>query len=288
MSPAPSPETTTPADPTAYRPRRRGPGLFLIGLFGLGCAIVGALLAMAGSRLLASRPHPGGLFDAPPAAVAPAASLPAPAAQGPAAPPAAAEPDGQLDELAARLDAVESRSGRTSQAAASALAAAVLVEATQQSGPFAEELTALRGVAPASPELAALAAVAETGAPTRAALAESFPDYAARAASASRTPGDGSGLGDRIVYVLSRIVTLRRVAEVQGNSTDALLAQAERQVEDGDLNRALGVLDRLPQNAREAMAPWRLRAERRAQVDRAAAALRARAIQDLTSARSGA
>jgi hypothetical protein len=67
------------------------------------------------------------------------------------------------------------------------------------------------------------------------------------------------------------------------------LARAERQVEDGDLDRALRTLDRLPPAARDAMAPWRNRAERRAEIDRSAQALRARALQTLASeARGGA
>jgi hypothetical protein len=74
---------------------------------------------------------------------------------------------------------------------------------------------------------------------------------------------------------------LRRVSDAPGDSVDALLARAERQVDDGDLDRALKTLDRLPPGARDAMASWRLRAERRAEIDRDAAALRARAVRAL-------
>src|SRR5690606_33243294 len=101
-------------------------------------------------------------------------------------------------------------------------------EASQGSGPFAQELAALRLAAPAAPELAALVRVAETGAPSRAALAAGFPDYAARAASASRAPTEGAGLGDRAAYALSRIVSVRRIGDVPGNRADAILARAER------------------------------------------------------------
>ena len=87
----------------------------------------------------------------------------------------------------------------------------------------------------------------------------------------------------------SSVVTLRRVGDVPGDGVDALLARAERQVEDGDLERALRTLDRLPPTAREAMALWRARAERRAEIDRNAQALRARALQALAvEARRGA
>ncbi len=75
-----------------------------------------------------------------------------------------------------------------------------------------------------------------------------------------------------------------RVGDLSGDSVDALLARAERQVEDGDLDHALRTLDRLPAKARDAIGDWRTRAERRAEIDRNAAALRARALQALAAA----
>ena len=82
---------------------------------------------------------------------------------------------------------------------------------------------------------------------------------------------------------------VRRVGEVAGEGPDAQLARAERFVEDGDFDRAFAALDKLPPAARDAMSPWRMRAERRAEIDRLAASLRARALADLAAAnRSGA
>ena len=133
----------------------------------------------------------------------------------------------------------------------------------------------------------ALARLAQAGAPSRTALAATYPDYAARAASAARAPGSKAGLGQRIVYELSRVVTLRRVGEQAGDSVDALLARAGRQVDDGDLDKALRTLDRLPAGARDAISPWRARAERRAEIDRNAEALRARALQTLAAQARG-
>ena len=68
-----------------------------------------------------------------------------------------------------------------------------------------------------------------------------------------------------------------------GGDADAVLARAERLVDDGDLDRALRLLDKLPPGAREALAPWRVRAERRAEIDRNAQALRVRALETLTA-----
>ena len=284
--PSDAPEVTAPKDPAAYRPRPLlGLTFWAMIAFAVLCVLAGVAIANLGPRLFAK-----------PAAKAPAeaastveAAVPAPAPAPTAAPAPIAAPAGpDVQLLSARVATLESRQAHASQAAAAALAVSAVLEAAQGAGPFAEELASLRAVSPPSPELESLARLAQTGAPSRTALAASFPDYAARAASAACAPGEKAGLGDRIVYELSRIVTLRRVGDVPGDGVDAILARAERQVEDGDIDRSLRTLDRLPAGARDAMAPWRGRAERRAEIDRDAQALRARALQALALEAKGA
>jgi hypothetical protein len=281
-------EITAPKDPAEYRPKPLMGATFwaMIALM-LLCVIAGVAIAVVVPRVFAPKPAASrSVAETSLAAEAPAAPA-VPAAV--AAPAAAAAPSPDVARLSARVTALESQQGHASQAAAAALAASAVVEAAQGTGPFADELSSLRAISPPSPELQALARLAQAGAPSRTALAASFPDYAARAASAARAPGDKAGLGDRIVYELSRVVSLRRVGDVAGDGVDAVLARAERQVGDGDLDRALRTLDRLPPAARDAMAPWRGRAERRAEIDRNATALRSRALQTLASeARGGA
>jgi len=290
MSPPPEADIAAPRNPADYRPRALlGFQFWAILAFGVVCVAAGVALAILAPRLWAHRPA-ATHAEAPAAASADAvrlAAAPAPDTAQP--PPAAPEPlaTPQVEQLSARVANLEAQQGRTSHAAAAALAAAALVEASQGSRPFPEEIAAVRAVSPASPELAELARLAREGAPSRASLAAEFPDYAARAASAARRPGEGASLGDRIGYTLSRVVMVRRVAEVSGDSADALIARAERELEDGDLDRAFQTLDRLPPAARDAMSPWRVRAERRAAIDRYAASLRARAQADLTAAARG-
>jgi len=293
MSPQAEADIAAPKDPAEYRPRRLlGVSFWIILVFGFVCVAAGVALAVLAPRLWAQRPAARSL-EAPVPAEAPRTSvnLPAGAAEPAAAPSPAAAPTAgpQVEQLAGRVAALEAQQGRASRAAASALAAAALVEASQGSRPFPEEVAALRAVSGGSPELAQLSRLAQTGAPSRASLLASFPDYAARAASAARKPGEGGSLGDRIVYALSRVVMVRRIGEVSGDGADALIARAERALEDGDFDRAFTALDKLPPAARDAMSPWRIRAERRAEVDRYADALRARALADLTVAgRTGA
>ncbi|HEX3700096.1 MAG TPA: hypothetical protein VHV27_05415 [Phenylobacterium sp.] len=283
-------DTAAPRDPAQYRPRRLlGVSFWATVALCVLCVAAGVGVAVLAPRLWANRPAPRA--EAPPPAE-PARPLAEPSAA--TAPPAFVPtpepaPPAEVAELSGRVAALEARQVRTSHAAAAALAAAALVEASQGSRPFPEEAASLRAVAPGAPELVQLSHLAVGGAPSRAELAASFPDYAARAASAARRPGEGASLGDRIGYALSRIVMVRRVDDLAGGGPDAEIARAEQAVEDGDLDRAFAELDRLPPAAREAMAPWRARAERRAEIDRYAASLRARALADLAAAgRSGA
>ena len=275
-------DITPPKDPADYRPKPLLSFTFwAMVAFAVLCVLAGVAIASLGPRLFA--PKPAARSEAVPA---PAEPVPATVAAPPAAPaaaPAAGPPAADVGRLTARVAVLENHAAHASQAAAAALAAGAVAEAAQGSGGFADEIAALRVAAPTSPELAALSRLAQAGAPSRAALAASFPDYAARAASAAHAPGDKAGLGARIVYALAKVVSLRRVGDVPGDAPDAILARAERAIADGDLDRAFRQLDRLPPEARDALAPWRARAERRAEIDRAVAALRTRALQDLAA-----
>ena len=281
-----------PTEPTPpdYRPARlMGPMFWVMVVFGLICVVAGYALSRFGPHVFPVKPKPAVSSDlANLRPLAPAQTYPAddppPVDVAPAAPNAEA-----INRLAQRIDALEVEQSRTAEAAASALAAAALMEAAQTSRPFAEELAALDAVSPPSAELRALRRVAERGAPSRSALAASFPDYAARAAGAARAPGESAGLMIRLAAALSRVVTLRQVGDVPGKGVDALLARAERQVEEGDLDHALRTLDGLPPGGRDALAPWRAAAETRADIDRRISSVRVQALEDLARlARSGA
>jgi hypothetical protein len=280
-------EITAPKDPAEYRPKPlMGVTFWAMIALMLLCVLAGVAIAVVVPRVFGPKPAAGRAAETSSTAEALATpAVPAPVTAVPAATAAAPSPD--VARLSARLTTLESQQTHATQAAAAALAASAVVEATQGAAPFADELSSLRAISPPSPELQALARFAQAGAPSRTALAASFPEYAALAASAARVPGDKAGLGDRIVYALSRVVSLRRVGDLPGDGVDALLARAERQVEDGDLDRGLRTLDRLPPAARDAMAPWRGRAERRAEIDRNAMALRSRALQTLANEARG-
>lgn len=290
MSVSPDPaELSAPRDPGSYgRARVMGPAFWAMIVFGLLCIVAGYVLASFGPRLFPAKPRPAAeaVGFSSPAPAQPAAAVLTPADPDPALD--AGTPSADVARLAQRLETLEGQQARAAQAAAGALAAAALMEAAQTSRPFPGELAALAAVAPPSADLRSLRSYADQGAPSRAALAASFPDYAARAAAAARSPQEDAGLLARIGHALSRIVTIRRVGDVPGTGVDAVLAKAELQVEEGDIVAALNTLDGLPSAGKTALAPWRVRAERRADIDRRIAQVRALALEDLAGlARSG-
>jgi len=283
MTATPDPAAITPpTDPAAYgRPRRRGPAFWAIVAL---CAVVAV-----GSFLVARYGLQGWTLKTP-AFIAPAAETspaepaePSPARPAGETPAPAGEPAATSAEIAAlqaRVEALESGQARTVNAAAAALAAASLAEATQGSGPFEVELAALERVLPLSNEVRALRPYAEDGAPSRAALAAEFDTAAARAAVASRDPGERAGFLARVGHALSAIVTIRRVSTT-GASPDAVLTRAETALSEGDVDGALKILRELPPKGAQAMGGWRARAQRRAAVDRLVASVRAQALSDL-------
>lgn len=286
MTTAPDPaEITPPTDPAAYARRRGGLGL------AFWAVIVLCLLCVFGGVAL-SRYLPAGWLGRPTADAAPVegaalTALPDPAPKGAAPrplpviapPPAVSSAD--LAALQARVVALEAGQARTVNAAAAALASASLAEATQGSGTFESELTALERVLPASAEVRGLRPFAEAGAPSRAVLAAEFDAAAAKAAVAARDPGERGGFIARLTHALSAIVTIRRIGTATGDAPDDLLARAGASVSEGDIEGALRILRGLPPTAAQAMAPWRARAQQRVAVDRQVAAIRAMALSDL-------
>lgn len=280
MTAAPDPaEITPPTDPARYG-RRRTFGVAFWAVVALVVVVFAAGVAAARfwPRLWDDRPLAAAAAPAP---TAPQAD-PSPVSQ-PAVLPAAAPigPSAEVAELQRRVDALEASQSRTVNAAAAALAAASLAEATQGSAPFETELAALERLLPMSGEVRLLRPYAETGAPSRAALAAEFDAAAGVASLAAQDPGERAGFFARMRYALSAIVSIRKVGSTAGDSPDAVLARAQAATAEGDIDAALRILRELPPRSAEAMNPWRARAQQRVAVDRQVAAIRALALSDL-------
>ncbi|WP_269715430.1 COG4223 family protein [Caulobacter sp. NIBR2454] len=288
MSLAPDPtEITPPKDPTLYaRPRLMGPGFWMACGFCILCVAAGYGFAKFGPQLTgpgvrtesvmpAAEPSPAESVER--AESAPTDFTPAPAPT-PVTDPA----------LEGRIATLEADQARLTEAAGAALAVAALSEAAQSSRPFDRELSQVEAVLPVSIDARALRRLAETGAPTHAALAAELEDAASRASVAARDPGEGAGLWARASHALAAIVTVRYVGSTTGSSPDAMLARAQRLMDEGDVDGALQVVGQLPERVRITLTDWRLRAERRAEIDRRVSAIRAEALSDLTVMRRAA
>lgn len=270
-------EITPPTDPARYGRRRT---------FGVAFwAVVALVVVVFVAGVAAARFWPR-IWAQPAAATTPAPLAPpvdpAPPPR-PVAPPVTAPvgPSAEVAELQRRVDALEASQSRTVNAAAAALAAASLAEATRGSAPFEAELAALERLLPLSGEVRLLRPYAETGAPSRAALAAEFDAAAGKASLAAQDPGERAGFLARMRYALSAIVTIRRVGSTAGDSPDAVLARAQAATDEGDIDAALRILRELPPTSAEAMNPWRARAQQRVAVDRQVAAIRALALSEL-------
>ena len=269
------PSTPPPPPAAARRTRLLGPSFWALIIFSLVCVGAGVAVAVYGPKMLSgvtARVRAVRLTPAPPRLFAPPARPSAPVP-----PPAAAASDAASD-TARRLARLQEAETRLADAATAESALAALADSARGSAPFPHALPPLEARPALAAELAALRPLAQTGAPSRAALAASFPDYAARATGAGAAPGPDARFLEHVRYGLSRIVSVRRVGDVPGDGLDAKLARAERLAADGEVEAALKQLDALPPAARDALAPWRMQAERRAEVDRRIAALRVWAL----------
>jgi len=282
MTLAPDPvDSDAPRDPALYGRRRLlGPGFWALIAFGIVCVAAGAALARFGPTWFSRG-------QAPPAVQQPAGD-PAPSpsvASQPlrAAPVAAVAPPAPEDvvQLQGRVAALETGQQRALDAAGAALAAATLADAARTARPFTEELASLERVLPLSPDLRALARLAQDGAPTRAGLADEFETLAGRAAVAARDPGRNADFLARLRHALSSIVSIRRVGSTQGRSPDAVLGRAQKLLNEGDIEGALATVETLPPSAQAVLVPWRAAAERRVEIDRHIAAIRADALAGL-------
>jgi hypothetical protein len=278
-----------PAEYAAHRPRLPL-SFWLMIAFGLVCVLAGVVIGRFGARLFPVKPAVESAAPAqtsaaenayapPPALAATPSGAPI---LGPAA-PSGPEPVA-VAALNSRIDQLVHSQHRSASAAGAALAASELGEAAQSSRPFADQLAALDPILPDSSALRALRPLAAQQTPSRAALAADFAVEADHVAVASRAPPKGSGLLKRLMHTLTAVLTIRRVDKLTGNTPDAVLARAQRQVDDGDLEDALTTLNDLPSAGRDAIALWRARAARRVEIDRLIAAIRQGAAQELAEA----
>ena len=188
--------------------------------------------------------------------------------------------------MAGRLDRVESvrMPAADSESAARALVLAVgqLREALRTSGPYANEVAAVKALVGNDPEalgaVAVLEKTADAGIPTLAALRAEFGAVARRVVMESIDLG-GDGWLNRAGKWLFSIVSIRRTGDgALGVEPDAVVARAEALLASGDIMAAVDALAALDGAAAAAADSWRARAGSRLAAERAIAKLHIHAI----------
>lgn len=207
-----------------------------------------------------------------------------------------AQRDQTRDQTKALQDAVaaavSARSGSEEKALTSARASAVIgvaarLSAGLESGqPFAGDLNLLTPLIQGDSKLAeaanSLQPFAQSGVASRAALEAAFPAVA-KAALADDLADDS--LGERVMGKIRGLVSLRRVGDVPGDTTEARLARAEAALHGGDLAKAVELVKALPPQTTKATADWLAKAEAHLAAARAIDQLAAHAVSMLGAAR---
>ncbi|WP_209427835.1 hypothetical protein [Pararhodobacter sp. SW119] len=173
----------------------------------------------------------------------------------------------RAEELDATADALASEQARLS----ARLALTDLSVAAESGAPAPDALSRVTAVSEAPAPLGAFA----EGLPTLAELQSDFPEAARRALAAAPVSQDAD-LGDRVLGFLRSQSGARSLAPRAGNDPDAILSRAEAAVRDGRLVEALDEIDALPPAAAAELADWRARAERRTEAIAALAEMQAR------------
>jgi hypothetical protein len=178
----------------------------------------------------------------------------------------------RLGELGSRLDTLDkgqselstSLTGRIEKAEqaieepgrememAKAIAVSGLKSAVDRGGPFASELEAFASVAPDNPAVSGLREFAATGVPTQGELVERFPDAANVMIAAMDPVPENAGILDRLAASAKSMVKVRKVGDVEGDSTEAIAARLENQLRNGNLEAAVAEWNALPDQARAA------------------------------------
>lgn len=174
----------------------------------------------------------------------------------------------QRDQAKALSDAVGARSSGEQKAMTAARASMVIGLAARLAGsidagmPFAPELNLLQPLAQGDAKLGeivtALQPYAQTGVASRAALDAAFPAVA-KAALAEDVADDS--YGERLMGKLRGLVSLRRVGDVPGDTTEAKLARAEQALHAGDVAKAAELVKSLPPQTGKATAAWLAKAD---------------------------
>ena len=200
--------------------------------------------------------------------------------QAQAADAAARAAQAGLQALEQRLATLEQTPTRTpvGQQRAAILALGQLRAAVDAGRPYEAALQTVGAVFAEEDALAPLRPSAAAGIATLGDLKNRFPATIEAVLHARPEAGD---IWQRTVQRLSNLITVRRIGEVEGEETDAILARAEVRLNRNDLAGTVAEMQTLDGPAAEAAQPWLRDAVARVEAERALDAL-----QDLAVAKT--
>jgi hypothetical protein len=202
------------------------------------------------------------------------------AAQAAAATTALQAMQGRLAENEQRLASLSEQFTRFGPQAAQAgirvIVANRATDALRDGVPVGPVLTTLQRTGTPQTLLEPLRPYADTAPPSPAALARDFEPLAARIAEAARGPA--TTIGDRLMRMADRIVTVRDVGETGGTDVGAQVGRIEKALARGALGEAAAAWDGLPDDAKRISAEWATRLKQRAAAEDAARRISAEAL----------
>jgi len=191
----------------------------------------------------------------------------------------------KLENAMPGLTSTVDRSAATAKSGALAIAFANLNDAVSAGRPYAAELAAVQPLLPDAASLDDLATHASTGIPT---LSELTQDFIALADKAAPPPQAGGSFVDSVIASAKSAITIRRIdATATGNEPDAVMARAEDDLKQGELDDAVAEVDGLPPAVRDTFAGWLEKAHARLAADETLAKLEGTVLLSLGGAEGG-
>jgi hypothetical protein len=178
--------------------------------------------------------------------------------------------EGTADGLAQRLDALAAKSPAEGAAERSAriIGVALLREAAKGSAPFVSDLAIAGTLGLDQADLASLKPLAEKGVPSRADLASAFAPVADKILAAADTAEPDAGIAARLLARARNLVSVRPVGPIAGSDPGAVVSRMTAAVAKGDIARALAEREALPEPAKIVSSVWAASAADRVAVDR--------------------
>ncbi len=183
-------------------------------------------------------------------------------------------------DLAGRLTSLErDQSGTDAKRAVLALALANLMRVAETGEPFPAELNAVAILAPGRVPLADLQSHARSGIKSRSNLMAEFGRVIDDVFRAERE-GQADAWWQKLWANIRALVTIRRTGDLQGDTTEAIIARTEMRMEEGQLTAASQEIHKLTGPGATAAATWLIELDAKVQLDALIAALTNQVLVD--------